>query len=266
MKKLLVGTALGRLAYSFSHWKRLKTIPASNPEQAAFYANMAIADKLIVRLCPRSGTFIDIGAHIGTVLSSVHQCDPTVSLIAFEADPDKAAFLSSKYPYCRVHQNAVGDSASEVTFFIDGTATAHNSLVTAQHRQQTPVMVQMVTLDDILSDIAPDVMKIDVEGAELGVLRGGQRTIEQNRPLIMFESTGTGTNALGYSSAAIWEWFFERDFQIFYPDRLAHDAPPLKLDAFLDAHEYPRRTDNFFAVHDSKRVIVRDKARRILNI
>ena len=55
-------------------------------------------------------------------------------------------------------------------------------------------------------------------------------------------------------------------YLIFVPDRLAHDAPPLTLEAFLDAHFYPFRTQNFFSVHRERRTEIRDKARNILGI
>ena len=38
----------------------------------------------------------------------------------------------------------------------------------------------------------------------------------------------------------------------------------MSLEAFLDAHEYPMRTHNYFAVASERRTEIRDKARRIL--
>ncbi len=67
---------------------------------------------------------------------------------------------------------------------------------TAQHDRakidwgQGYVMVQAITLDEILSGFnikRVDFVKIDVEGAELEVLKGLSNTIEKQRPSIIVE-------------------------------------------------------------------------------
>ena len=49
-------------------------------------------------------------------------------------------------------------------------------------------LVPMFTLDRLLDYFpAPDIIKIDVEGAEVEVLQGGSRMIEDIRPIIICE-------------------------------------------------------------------------------
>jgi FkbM family methyltransferase len=52
-----------------------------------------------------------------------------------------------------------------------------------------------LALDDL--DLAPDVIKIDVEGAELGVLRGAKRLLTEGRPILIVE-TDKSTDAHGF--------------------------------------------------------------------
>ena len=266
MKEKLVGTRVGKFLLGFNRWQALRGIPLHNPEGASTTANAILADRLIQRLCTPKGTFLDVGAHIGSVFSSVHLYDRTVQIVAVEADPGKAESLRQKFPYCKVLDVAVGDEVGHVEFFINPSATGYNSLVPDRAGNQRVIRVPISRLDDLLPDVEIDLIKIDVEGAELGALRGGKLSIERNRPTIMFESCGTGINALGYSSEQLWQWFHEMGYLIFAPDRLAHDAPPLTLEVFLDAHFYPFRTQNFFAVHRERRTEIRDKARKILRV
>ena len=120
----------------------------------------------------------------------------------------------------------------------------------------------MDTLDNLISSPDVDVIKIDVEGAELGVIRGGKRVLSGCRPLVMFESAPRAPAPLdtprmrcGGSSMS---WVIR-----FVPNRLAHDGDGLSLECFLDSHVYPRRTTNYFAVPEERRIEIRDRARLI---
>jgi hypothetical protein len=48
--------------------------------------------------------------------------------------------------------------------------------------------VEIVTLDEVLGEPRIDVIKIDVEGWELDVLRGATVTLERHRPLLYIEA------------------------------------------------------------------------------
>jgi hypothetical protein len=57
-------------------------------------------------------------------------------------------------------------------------------------REVNPVEITVptVTLDEFLPrEFVPRLLKIDVEGAELQVLRGGRRILERDRPIVLFE-------------------------------------------------------------------------------
>ncbi|MGX9352982.1 FkbM family methyltransferase [Shimia sp. W99] len=264
MKSRLVGTWAGDVLLRFSGWRSLKSVPLGNPEAAGARANAVLADRLIAQLCPAEGRFLDIGAHIGSVFASVHRATPGAEIIAIEADPDKAAALRARFPYCTLIEAAVGESEGSVDFFRDPGKSGFNSLAPGEGRER--ITVELRRLDDLLPDTKVDLVKIDVEGAELGALRGGARLIARGRPVILFESTEVGPNALGYSAEMLWQWFDSHDYGVFTPDRLAHEAPPMSCEVFVDSHQYPFRTLNYFAVPMEKRVVTRDRAREILGI
>jgi FkbM family methyltransferase len=60
------------------------------------------------------------------------------------------------------------------------------SLYTNETIKTTPVTVNCERLDDIYDGV-PSLMKIDVEGHELGVLRGAEKTIKKHKPVILIE-------------------------------------------------------------------------------
>lgn len=265
LKAKLVGTAFGQFMLGIKQWQALRFLPYANPEAASACANAILADRLVTHLCPAGGVFLDVGAHIGSVFSSVHRLNPTTTILAVEADPDKAHALKRRFPYASIMDVAVGEQDGSVDFFRDQAKSGFNSLLPNADTNGNKITVRLARLDDLVTGHV-DLIKMDVEGAELGALRGAEDLIARCRPVIMFESTSVDKNALGYSASALWDWLHARDYGVFVPDRLAHEAQQMGLETFLDSHAYPFRTLNYFAVPQERRVVVRDRAREILGI
>lgn len=263
LKRRIVGTALGDFAQASRSWLKLRSVSFQNPEKASFIANQILSDILVSKLPDDSSVFVDIGAHIGSVLSAVHRSNESVKIIAIEADPIKADGLRRAFDYCDVFECAVGEKAGLSEFYLHNDS-GYNSMVFREDRAASDVTeVKVMELDSLFGDQVIDFIKIDVEGVELGVLIGGESVIMQSRPIIMFESTSLLENSLGYCPRKLWCWLSCRDYEIFMPDRLSHYGNSLDLGAFLDAHDYPRRTHNYFAVPKEKRNSVTRKARDI---
>ena len=245
MKRFLVATPAGNIACAARDvWHYLSTAK----EEAGTLANNQLAAHYVVRICRPGMTFVDVGAHIGSVNSEVSRHCPSVSLVAIEPIPDKALHLRRKFPRAEVHNCALSDRDGEVTFYVDSASSAYSSL--ARHSlASTAITVEVKRLDQIVTT-GVDVIKIDVEGAELGVLQGAEELTKTSRPTIMVESGPT--DVLGYTKKALFEWFVTRSYSIFVPNRLPHDGLPLTLDGFIEAHCYPFRTLNYFGVANER--------------
>ena len=266
MKQKLVGTYPGGLLLLLRSWQQLRSIPFGNPEKASVIANGILADRLIAALPVDHSRFLDIGAHIGSILSAVHRKNRSISIFAIEAEKGKARSLTSRFPHCQILNFAVGEQDGTVMLQIS-ERSGYNTIVKGESDATfAEQQVELRMLDTLFAEEVFETIKIDIEGAELGALRGGAGLIERSRPTIMFESAGTGENSLGYSASKLFNWFVDNGFEIFTPDRLAHTAPPMTLPSFEDAHAYPQRTHNFFAVPVEKRSEVRTRARQILGI
>lgn len=245
---------------------KVARLPRRNPEKAGIIANDTIADLLVTQLCPKDGTFIDIGAQYGAVFASALRHDPSIYVIAFEADAGKAEVLRRVHLGVLIFGVAAGETPGKAKFHINTKASGFNSLVPSTGEHIKEASVDVVRLDDVVHDSQPDVIKIDVEGAELGVLRGATKLIARTRPTIMFECVMRGTNALGYSAEALWDWFTQMNYAVYTPNRVAHTAPALTLEAFLDAQQYPFASHNYFAIPKERTEQVRNDARSILGI
>ncbi|GLP98264.1 hypothetical protein GCM10007891_01180 [Methylophaga thalassica] len=260
LKEFIIGTGLdcfllearSRLSLVLSS---LKSSPSIGTE-----LNDYLATYLLVRLCDDDKTFIDVGSHIGSVISEVKHHRKS-KIIAFEAMPNKAEKLTKKFPDITIFNYAVSDAAGKAKFYVNEKLSGYSSL--NKSNDTVEIDVDVSTIDTLIDDRNVDVIKIDIEGAELGALKGGVKLINKLHPTIMFESAPG--EVLGYTKKQMWEFFDSIGYKIFIPNRLAHNAKPLSLDGFLDSHQYPRRTTNYFAVHESRVDEIKQKANRILS-
>ena len=254
-KQAILGTFVGRAATQIRDTAELVRLAVTTPEGVGTLLNDQLATRLVTGL--RCRTFVDVGAHIGSVIAQA-QYRTGAKVIAIEAMPDKAVALTRKFPGVKVHACAVGNATGDVSFFVTPAATGYSSLIRSPNAVE--IVVPLRRLDDLIEERV-DIVKIDVEGAELGVLQGAERTVRESRPVIMFESS---FEEKLYSKDAMFSWLNDRNYHILAPDRMAHDGPAFSREGFAEAHWYPRRCTNYFAVPAERRTEVRELARQTL--
>ena len=133
---------------------------------------------------------LDIGAAAGYyTLLSAKMVGNTGRVVSFEPDPNNLQFLRSHVEQNRLDQVtilpiALADETGTARFG-GGTGTGTGRLC-----NDGPTEVAVRRLDDVAAemDLRPRHLKIDVEGAEMAVLRGGQRLIEKYRPTIFLST------------------------------------------------------------------------------
>ncbi len=270
MKQKILGTAFGRFAMKMRDRVEIVKTALFNEEASGTITNDWMATFLVTKLCQSNRSFIDVGAHIGSIISEVSHYDSSVKIIAVEAMPDKAVNLRSKFPSIELHECAVGEkNDSEISFYVNTKQSGYSSLGKPSENNESDtieITVLIKKLDSLVMSDDIDVIKIDVEGAELGVLRGSENIISKCSPVIMFESAPPQNDGLGYTKDDMWRFFTNNKYEIFVPNRVAHNGPGLTMEGFSESHIYPRRTTNYFAIPIKRRVEIRDLSRKILNI
>jgi FkbM family methyltransferase len=156
-------------------------------------------------------TVLDIGASIGhTTVSYAVAVGPSGRVHAFEPSPDVLPRLRTNVQRngltnIDIYAVAVSDREGTVDFHMPGDgSSALSSMRPLLHREARRVRVPSLTIDSLLPRIGRvSFVKIDVEGAELLVLRGMRGLIERDRPAIMTEVTDDWLGALGGSAQAV---------------------------------------------------------------
>ena len=148
----------------------------------------------ITRLVKPGMVAFDIGANCGQTAQVLS--DVGAVTYSFEPIPECVAQIEArKLPNVTVLQTALSDEEGVAEFHLDervGAGMEASSLRVLEGVIGRTVEVPITTIDTFVSrhGIAPDFIKIDVEGVEEKVIAGGMQTIRRHRPIIIFEVWG----------------------------------------------------------------------------
>jgi FkbM family methyltransferase len=174
--------------------------------------------------CRTGETVIDAGAHMG-VLSVVMARLVGESGRVFSFEPtlsarvvlEKTVRLNRCEGIVEIRPEALGRVTGSAMFYDDTSVPAPvwNSLVPFE-RSDRAIHVKTVSIDDFVSALAapPASIKVDVEGAELNVLRGAVRTLDAHRPAIHVGVHPVPLRRDGGTLEALWDLASEHGYDI----------------------------------------------------
>ena len=140
-------------------------------------------EQLCTQLLRPGMTVMDVGANVGLLTRRFcRQVGKGGRVYSFEPDPLTFQFLefnTRSFQNKELTQCAVSDNQEPARLHLNFTSGAGNSLLNPDHSTES-VPVDCISLDEFLKqhgNPSVDVIKIDVEGAELSVLRGMRQTV-----------------------------------------------------------------------------------------
>jgi FkbM family methyltransferase len=182
---------------------------------------MARVDPMLIDLCEKHvghGDVVwDIGANVGLFTFAAAACaGPSGRVVAFEPDSwlvqllRRSARLQRASAPVDIIPSAVAESIGIRSFSLARRSRSANYLAEYGSSQTGGAIethsVVAVSLDWIAEQFpAPNLIKIDVEGAEAEVIRGGMRLLAERLPILICEvceesrsEVTTRLNSLGY--------------------------------------------------------------------
>ena len=173
---------------------------------------------------PEDLLYLDIGTNRGDTILDVKQIAPNAKVLGFEPNAricQGARAITRHHEDVNILNVGLGEQPDDMILYVpvyrnypfDGLASLHRDQAVNWlrsrlfHYREDRLSIQEIQctiqpLDAFL--IKPHFLKMDVQGHELAVLRGGQQMLKKNQPAILLESATEDIRAflgaLGYTA------------------------------------------------------------------
>ena len=178
--------------------------------------------RLLAEAVPTGGTVLEGGAHLGFVtVHAARAVGPTGRVLVFEPNRDVLGVLRENLvangveERVEVFPNALSDSTGSARFFV----RADESSLYEPTGDADPIDIDVVRADQVIQG-AVDVVKLDVEGAELAALCGMDGFFTGPRPprALFLECNPVLLERAGSSAGALIAWLQARTYEVEWID------------------------------------------------
>lgn len=221
------------------------------PRYAGGNIHEKVVTEMLVEALQSAKCFVDVGAHLGwyTCLAAKHM--PSGSVYSFEMDDLTFALLEmniaiNNLANVNVYNMAVSDSSDVVRYEREikrPSPERRLMLDTKDEKSAGSVSVNSVMLDDFLkrNGVVPDLIKVDVEGAEMNVLLGMRQILHDEKPILFLEIHPPNLHYFNTSTSAILSLLIENGYRVFEIESMRDEESvkrlkPLRQDSILEGN------------------------------
>ncbi|MEP7097225.1 MAG: FkbM family methyltransferase [Dokdonella sp.] len=171
---------------------------------------------------------IDVGVNVGQTLLKLKSIDPDLHYFGFEPNPSCVSLVQelirlNGFRHCELAPVALSDRPGLLQFIAGSESDSGGSMMTDLRPDKATMRKQFIAtlcFDDLQLDLGPaGIVKIDVEGAELFVLRGMERFLHSTRPYVICEvlhaHSPAQLNALAERNVQVAELCKKAGYEIF---------------------------------------------------
>lgn len=192
-----------------------------SPRQVVGTHDREVSRWLVTYIRP-GDTVVDVGANIGYfTVQAARRAGDTGRVIAFEPMPGNISLLRHNLELNDVRTvtletAAVTAKMGPVSMYASTVGNARHSILHNADAGES-VEVNGTTLDEWAATANVgwiDVLKIDVEGAELDVLDGAEETVANHRPVLIVEYWPQGLRRSGYDPGSLLTRLADLDYTV----------------------------------------------------
>lgn len=212
----LASRLLPEAEFSLPFVNRTRMLVNRSGATSNFYCGLHEPDEMgfTLHVLNPGDIFVDIGANVGAY--SVLAAEAGASVVAIEPIPDTWTRLTTNIrlngfeSLVTAYRVGLSDANGSLRFSTNKDSINH---VLAPGEDVPAVDVDVVTLDSLLGGRSPALIKIDVEGHELPVLRGAEKTLASESLLaVIVETNGSGVR-YGIDDSDLYAFMMKRSFE-----------------------------------------------------
>ncbi len=217
----------GELAVHASYHRLLRAADRFGPSEDSGVL------EVLASVARGAGTILDVGANVGRFSWFFKRHTSSGTLIyAFEPNPNAMALLRRNLhgaPNVQCLELALGDRDGAAfmgvpTDAMGNSVTALGWVAATANGGAGPAAIKIAvqTLDGMVREgvvrpVPPVLMKLDVEGSELGVLRGATGFLADYSPVIYFECQRSHLERMGGKPEEVWEALSSQGYVVLAP-------------------------------------------------
>ncbi len=217
----------------------LKKLPISVTRNQKYDA---LTLKIMAIVLEENSSFVDVGCHKGELLEEALRLAPKGVHYAFEPIPELYSKLVESHGEIATIKNvALSDHRGASTFNYVKTNPAYSGIKKRTYPKKETIEEIEVTLDTIDSQLRLakriNLIKIDVEGGEMGVLKGAVATLKKWSPVVIFEYGLGASDYYGTTPDEMWEFLNENDYCVYSLRGFIENKTSLTIEAFINLFE-----------------------------
>ncbi len=262
--RFLKNTEIGKIEISdnqvvlISRDKDVKLICPENDQRTNLIEvlNFGFSEKeeteMILSLTEEGFTFFDIGANVGWYTIKIAKTVKNAKIFSFEPIPQTFAILRknieiNKITPPQIYNFGFSSENKKTFFYFYEQGSGNASLKNLSHKVKIKkIPAQVKKLDDFVkkNHLKIDLIKCDVEGAELFVFKGGFVAIRDQKPIIFVEMLRKWSAEFNYNPNVTIQLLASIGYKCFTIEKK-------KLKEFIKMDEQTPQT-NFFFLHQEK--------------
>jgi FkbM family methyltransferase len=202
-------------------------------EHGVYFAFEEASQKTLFELAKNRRAIIDVGTNIGCVLMNFARLSPDAVVYGFE--PDAANFEKARtnlslnqFQNVNLNQKALGTHRAKAKIYSVNENNAGMNRIRVAGEGHDGLgegsEIEVISLDDFVEKTSiktVDLIKIDVEGFELNVLKGAQHSLRRFRPTLFVELDDNNLREQGSSAEELVVFIEQLGYRVYRADKAA---------------------------------------------
>jgi FkbM family methyltransferase len=196
----------------------------------------------LYKLVKKNDLVLDIGTNFGTTLLQFAKIIGKNGFVyGFEPDPQNFSICQNNiklnnFSNIKVENLGVGSKEDKLMLIVDSENNRGMNRISIENKGKESYIVKIICLDDwIRSNNINQInlIKIDVEGFELEVLKGAEKTLKSIKPILFIELDDNNLKLQNSSAKELIEYLVQFEYEIMHSE---NEKMILSTDNFNNCH------------------------------